>query len=145
MVHRQGADVTLIGTGIMLSRSLDAADVLAGRGIDARVVEVHTIKPLDAATIVTAASETGAIVTAEEHSIVGGLGGAVVEALADACPVPVERVGIADAFATSGPYADLLEHLGLTTGAIVDAAVRALALKSRQSAGGSPTATPSVR
>jgi transketolase len=145
IVHRQGADVTLIGTGIMLSRSLDAADVLAGRGIDARVVEVHTIKPLDAATIVTAASETGAIVTAEEHSIVGGLGGAVVEALADACPVPVERVGIADAFATSGPYADLLEHLGLTTGAIVDAAVRALALKSRQSAGGSPTATPSVR
>ncbi len=133
MVHRQGADVTLIGTGIMLSRTLDAADVLAGRGIDARVVEIHTIKPLDVAAVEAAANETGAIVTAEEHSVVGGLGGAVIEALAATCPVPVERVGIADTFATSGPYGDLLEHIGLTTEAIVDAAVRALALKRRGS------------
>jgi len=76
MVHRTGGDVTLVGTGLMLSRALDAADVLAHQGIDARVVEIHTLKPFDAQAIVTAAEETGAIVTAEEHSIVGGLGGA---------------------------------------------------------------------
>ncbi len=138
IVHRQGADVTLIGTGIMLSRTLDAADVLAGRGIDARVIEIHTIKPLDAAAVEAAARDTGAIVTAEEHSVVGGLGGAVLEAIATTCPVPVERVGIADTFATSGPYAELLEHIGLTRHAIVEAAVRALALKSRR-------ATPATR
>ncbi len=129
IVHRSGRDVTLIGTGIMLSRCLEAADVLATRGIDARVLEIHTIKPLDTDAVLAAARETGALVTAEEHSIVGGLGGAVVEAVAAVRPVPVERVGIADSFATSGPYLELLEHLGLTTQAVVDAAIRATAVR----------------
>lgn len=131
MVHRPGADVTLIGTGIMLSRCLDGAAVLAGEGIDARVVEVHTVKPLDTETIMVAARETGALVTAEEHSIVGGLGGAVAEALSGTYPVPIMRVGIDDRFATTGPYLDLLEYLGLTTSGVVEAAHRALALKAR--------------
>ena len=131
MVHRPGADVTLVGTGIMISRCLDAAGLLAGEGIDARVVEVHTIKPLDTTTILAAANETGALVTAEEHSIVGGLGGAVAEALSGTYPVPVMRVGIDDRFATTGPYLDLLEYLGLTTAGVVEAAHRALDLKAR--------------
>jgi transketolase len=128
---RPGRDVTLVGTGLMLSRCLEAAEALATEGIDARVLEVHTIKPLDEAAIVTAAEETGALVTAEEHSIVGGLGGAVVEALAAACPVPVERVGIADRFANTGAYETVLEELGLTTDAIVAAARRALSARRR--------------
>lgn len=132
MVHRAGDDVTLIGTGVMLSRCLEAAEVLAHEGIGARVVEVHTIKPLDTDTIETAARETGAVVTAEEHSVIGGLGGAVTEALAATWPVPVERVGLADVFATSGPYEDLLAHLGLTATAVFHAAHRAIDLKVRR-------------
>jgi transketolase len=131
VVLRPGRDVTLVGTGLMLSRCLEAAEALAAEGIDARVLEVHTIKPLDEAAIVTAAEETGALVTAEEHSIVGGLGGAVVEALAAACPVPVERVGIADRFAKTGAYETVLEEVGLTTDAVVAAARRALSAKRR--------------
>jgi len=129
MVHRPGADVTLVGTGIMLSRCLDAADLLSARGIDARVIEIHTTKPLDDDALIAAARETGAIVTAEEHSMVGGLGGAVAEVLSTACPVPVERVGLRDAFATTGPYTELLEHLGLTPQGVADAALRALKMK----------------
>jgi len=131
IVHRPGGDVALVGTGLMLSRCLEAAELLAADGIAARVVEVHTIKPLDIEAIETAARETGALVTAEEHSIVGGLGGAVAEAVAGACPVRVERVGVRDRFATSGPYPDLLAHLGLTAGAVADAARRAVAAKPR--------------
>jgi transketolase len=123
---RQGSDVTLVGTGLMVSRCLEAADALAVDGISARVLEVHTIKPLDSEAIVAAARETGALVTAEEHSIVGGLGGAVVETLAGTHPVPVERVGIADRFGTTGPYEELLALLGLTSTDIVAAARRAL-------------------
>jgi transketolase len=126
-VLRPGGDVTLVGTGIMVSRCLDAADRLADQGLDARVIDVHTIKPLDNETIITAARETGAIVTAEEHSVVGGLGGAVAELLSSTCPVPVERVGILDAFATSGPYEALLEYLGLTVDNIVAAGLRVVA------------------
>ncbi len=131
VVLRPGRDVTLVGTGLMLSRCLEAAEALATEGVDARVLEVHTIKPLDEAAIMTAAEETGALVTAEEHSIVGGLGGAVVEAVAAACPVPVERVGIGDRFAMTGAYETVLEELGLTTDAIVAAARRALSAKRR--------------
>jgi transketolase len=126
---REGSDVTLIGTGLMLSRCLDAAEELAVTGISARVVEMHTIKPLDEVSVLAAARETGAIVTAEEHSIIGGLGGAVAEAVAAAWPVPVERVGIRDRFATSGPYAELLEYLGLSTAGVAEAARAALARK----------------
>ncbi len=131
IVHRAGGDVTLVGTGLMLSRCFEAAELLAPEGIDARVVEVHTIKPLDIETIEAAARETGALVTAEEHSVIGGLGGAVAEVVTGAFPVRVERVGIRDRFATSGPYADLLAHLGLTAEAVADAARRAVAGKRR--------------
>ncbi|HZW02267.1 MAG TPA: transketolase C-terminal domain-containing protein, partial [Candidatus Deferrimicrobium sp.] len=129
IVIRPGSDVTLVGTGLMLSRCLEAAEMLAGEGLDARVVEVHTIKPFDSDTIITAARETGALVTAEEHSIIGGLGGAVIEALAGTWPVPVERVGIADRFATTGPYDELLALLGLGVVDVVAAARRAVDLK----------------
>ena len=139
IVHRPGADVTLIGTGLMLSRCFEAADLLAADGVDARVIEIHTIKPLDGAAIVAAARETGALVTAEEHSIVGGLGGAVLEALAATLPVPVERVGLADTFAASGPYDPLLEFLGLTAAAIAGAARSAIDLKATSLTGGEPT------
>ena len=115
----------------MLSRCLEAAELLAGDGILARVLEVHTIKPLDVDAVRRAARETRAVVTAEEHSIVGGLGGAVLEALAPDLPVAVERVGIPDMFATSGPYLDLLEHLGLTAAAVAEAARRAILAKRR--------------
>lgn len=128
---RPGSDVTLIGTGLMLSRCLEAADELAATGIDARVLEVHTIKPLDTDAVIEAARATGAIVTAEEHSIVGGLGGAVAEVLGQACPVPVERVGIGDQFASSGPYLALLERFGLTSEAIVSAARKAVQAKRK--------------
>lgn len=123
---RPGNDVTLIGTGLMLSRCLEAADALAGEGVDARVLEVHTIKPLDVEAVLGAARETGALVTAEEHSIIGGLGGAVTEAVADAYPVPVKRVGIDDRFAETGPYADLLDRYGMSVGDIVGAARQAV-------------------
>ena len=123
---RPGNDVTLIGTGLMLSRCLEAADALAGEGVDARVLEVHTIKPLDVEAVLQAARETGALVTAEEHSIIGGLGGAVAEAVADACPVPVKRVGINDRFAETGPYRDLLDRYGMSVEDIVGAARQAV-------------------
>jgi transketolase len=126
---RAGGDLTLIGIGIMVGRCLDAADVLAREGIQARVLQVHTLKPLHTLAIISAARETGAIVTAEEHSIIGGLGGAVLETLAEAHPVPVVRVGIRDRFAETGPYLALLERMGLGVTNIVAAARRALEAK----------------
>lgn len=127
---RPGDDVTLICAGLMVSRCLDAADVLAGEGITARVLEVHTIKPLDHDSILQAARETGALVTVEEHSIVGGLGGAVTEAVTDACPVPVKRVGLADRFAETGPYFEMLDRYGMSVADIAAAARRALAARN---------------
>jgi transketolase len=124
-----GDDVTLIGTGLMVSRCVDAAASLAVEGISARVIDMHTLKPLDVETIVAAAEETGAIVTAEEHSIIGGLGAAVAEAVCDARPVPVKRVGLRDQFAGCGPYFELLDRHGMSVQDIVDAAHGALKLK----------------
>ena len=98
----------MIATGSMVGRSLRAADKLAEEGIDARVLEIHTIKPIDSDLILQAAEETGAIVTAEEHSIIGGLGGAVAEVLARGRPTPTELVGVADVFARTGPDPDTL-------------------------------------
>ena len=121
-VARQGRDVTIIANGLMVSRSLEAAEVLAGEGIDARVLDMHTVKPLDVDAVVAAAQETGAIVTAEEHSIVGGLGGAVCEVVAERCPVPVKRVGLADRFAETGPYAALLDRYGMAVADVLAAA-----------------------
>ena len=126
---RAGDDLTLIGIGIMAGRCLDAADVLAREGIQARVLLVHTLKPLDTQAIVSAASQTGAIVTVEEHSVIGGLGAAVLETLAETHPVPVVRVGIRDRFAETGPYVPLLERMGLGVPHIVNAARRALKAK----------------
>jgi transketolase len=131
VVLREGADVTLIGMGMMLSRCLDAADTLQREKISAAVVEMHTLKPLDTACVLNAAARTGAIVTVEEHSIVGGLGAAVAETVTDVCPVPVKRVGIADRFAESGPYHDLLDNYGMAVGDIVKAARSALAVKKK--------------
>ncbi|PWH20881.1 MAG: transketolase [Ardenticatenia bacterium] len=126
---RPGKDVTLIATGLMLSRCLEAANVLVSEGIDARVVEIHTIKPLDADAVVRAARETGALVTAEEHNIIGGLGAAVTEVVSDAYPVPVKRVGIPDRFAETGPYAALLDRYGMAVTDVVRAARAAIAAK----------------
>jgi transketolase len=126
---RPGNDVTLIATGLMVSRSLEAAQVLASEGIDARVLEVHTIKPLDVDRILQAARETGALVTAEEHSIIGGLGGAVAEVASEAYPVPIKRVGLNDRFAETGPYQDLLDHYGMSVQAVIAAARQAVAAK----------------
>lgn len=126
---RAGKDVTIIGTGLMMSRCLDAAESLAKDGIDARVIEIHTIKPLDTDTLIQVAQETGAIVTVEEHSIIGGLGGAVTEAVTDVYPVPVKRVGIADQFAETGPYHELLDKYGMSVEHIKKAVRQALTAK----------------
>ena len=103
VVVRPGSDLTIVATGVMVARSVAAAEQLAGEGVQCRVIDLHTIKPLDAATLTAAARDTGAVVTAEEHNVIGGLGGAVTEALAESCPVPVVRVGSADCFTESGP------------------------------------------
>jgi transketolase len=127
---REGRDVTIVGTGSMVGRSLLAAEKLAQEGISARVLEIHTVKPLDADLLRQAAEETGAIVTAEEHSIIGGLGGAVAEALAGVYPTPLERVGIADTFArTALDPESLMDAYGLAVADLVAAARRALARK----------------
>ena len=126
---RPGDDVTLICSGLMVSRCLDAAEVLVSEGIDARVLELHTVKPLDVDSVLRAARETGALVTVEEHSIVGGLGGAVAEAVTDVYPVPVKRVGIADRFAETGPYFEMLDRYGMSVDDIRATARQALAAK----------------
>ena len=132
IVLQPGSDLTLIGTGLMVSRCLEAAVFLAKEGLSVRVIEVHTIKPLDSGKILEAAEETGALVTAEEANILGGLGGAVAEVVAEACPVPVVRVGIADRFTESGPYLDLLNRYGLSVKDVVQAAHKALVLKEKR-------------
>jgi transketolase len=120
---RNGSDVTLIANGTMVGRTLMAADQLNQAGISARVLEMHTLKPLDIEAICSAASETGAIVTVEEHSIIGGLGGAVAEALAENCPIPLVRVGVKDCFAYTALDAEsLMDHMGLRVEDIVEAA-----------------------
>ena len=126
---RDGADVTLIACGLMLEPSLRAADALAADGISARVLNMATLKPLDEAAIIRAASETGAIVTAEEHNVIGGLGSAVARTLALHRPTPMEQVGIADQFGQSGPWQALLTEYGLTEASVIDAARRAIARK----------------
>lgn len=127
---RKGGDVTLIATGAMVGRTLQAAQRLAEDGIQARVLEIHTLKPIDAELILEAAGETRAIVTAEEHSIVGGLGGAVAEVLSTGRPTPLERVGIADTFArTAFDPETLMDAFGLSVNDIMGAARRVLERK----------------
>ena len=124
-----GSDVTIVATGLMVHMAIDAAKVLAERGISARVINIHTIKPIDREIILKAAAETGAIVTAEEHSIIGGLGSAVSEVVCEGCPVPVVRVGVEDKYGRSGKVPPLLQMYGLTTENIVAKAEAAIALK----------------
>ncbi len=121
-VLREGGDVALAVCGTLLGEALAAADDLAAGGVRAAVVELATLKPLDAGTLSAVAAQTGGVVTIEEHSIHGGFGGAVAEALSERCPVPVRRVGIADTFAESGPYEALLDKYGLTAPHIARAA-----------------------
>ena len=124
-----GTDVTIVANGLMVEQALIAKDMLAEEGISARVINMATIKPIDKDILVKAAKETGAIVTAEEHSVIGGLGSAVCEALAESCPVPVTRVGVQDKFGRSGKVPPLLEMYGLTAKDIAEKAKAAIALK----------------
>ena len=126
---KEGTDVTIIATGIMVDMALTAAEQLANEGISARVINMHTIKPIDRALVLEAAKATGAIVTAEEHNIIGGLGSAVAEVVSEGCPVPVLRVGVEDVFGRSGTVPALLEAYGLTPANIVAKAKAAVALK----------------
>lgn len=125
-----GGDVTLVATGLLVPEALRARKQLAAEGIHARVLNIHTIKPIDRELVAKAAEETGAIVTAEEHSIIGGLGSAVAEVTAELSPVPVLRVGVEDTFGQSGPAKEVLKHYGLTAEHIAEKAKEALKRKA---------------
>ena len=125
----EGNDVAIIATGIMVEAALEAKGELAKEGINARVINIHTIKPIDEELIIKAAKETGVIVTAEEHSIIGGLGSAVAEVVSENCPVPVLRVGVKDTFGESGKPNELLEKYGLTSNDIVNKVKEVIKLK----------------
>lgn len=127
--HRQGKDATIISTGVMLGPSLEAAAELARAGLEVRVLDVQTIKPLDEEAVLAAARATGAIVTAEEHTVIGGLGGAVAEFLSENHPVPVVRVGIRDTYAETGKPEELMVAYGMTAENIARSVRRALELK----------------
>ncbi len=127
--YSEGKDVTIVATGYMVHLALEAREMLKAEGIDAGVINIHTIKPLDTEILVKAAKTSGAIVTAEEHNVIGGLGAAVCEALAESCPVPVVRVGVEDQYGRSGKVPELLEIYGLTAKNIAERAKRAIALK----------------
>lgn len=127
---REGSDVTIIATGLMVNEAIEAAKALADEGISAEVINIHTIKPLDKEAVIRSAAKTGAVVTAEEHSIIGGLGGAVAEALCESGkPVPVVRLGVNDVFGRSGPAVELLHIYDLDAQNIVAKAKQAIALK----------------
>lgn len=130
ILRRDGKDVTLVATGSMVGRSLLAAEELKKQGVEARVVEIHTIKPLDKELILESAKLTGAVVTAEEHAKIGGLGSAVAETLVESLPVPMERVGIGDAFCPTGRNVDvLLDACGLSVADVVNAANKVIQRK----------------
>ena len=125
----EGKDATIVATGLMVGAALEAKELLKNDGIDAEVINIHTIKPIDAEIITKSAQKTGCVVTAEEHNIIGGLGSAVCEVLAESCPVPVLRVGVQDIFGRSGKVPPLLEMYGLTPDAIADKVKKSVALK----------------
>ncbi len=130
VVLNEGADVTICATGLMVGEAIEAQKILAEQGISAEVINVHTIKPLDAETILTSAAKTGAIVTAEEHNIIGGLGSAVAEAVCESGTlVPVVRLGVNDEFGRSGPAVELLHIYGLDAQNIVEKAKQAISMK----------------
>ncbi|MCL2697192.1 MAG: transketolase family protein [Oscillospiraceae bacterium] len=116
---RDGDDITIIATGLLVYPALEAAEELVKEGVNARVINIHTIKPLDEQLVLKAVKETGKIVVAEEHSVIGGLGSAVAELVAEKCPVPVHKLGINDTYGYSGPAVQLLEEFGLTTAGVI--------------------------
>lgn len=126
---RGGRDVTIVATGMMVQMAMEAAQTLAGEGIDARVLDFHTLKPIDTELLVRAARETGALVTTEEHTVIGGLGEAVCSCLVETCPVPVVRHGVNDEFGRSGAAKQVLEAYGLTPAGIVEAVRKVVSLK----------------
>lgn len=126
-VLREGTDVTIVACGVEIREALVAADVLAGRGISAEVIDAFSVKPLDVKTIATSAKKTGCVVTAEEHSVNGGLGEAVAHALAEEHPVPIAMVGMRDAFGKSGEFEELLEYFSLGSASIAEAASKVYA------------------
>ena len=126
---RDGKDVTIIASGIMVSRAIEAADMLSAEGVEARVLNMHTWKPIDEDAIIKAVKETGALVTAENHSTNGGLGSAVAEVVVEKCPAPIEMIGVRDSFGEVGKIPYLSERFGLTTKDIVGAVRRALSRK----------------
>ena len=126
VIMRDGSDVTIVATGLMVNEALEAAKTLEADGISARVVNIHTIKPLDKELICKCAKETGLIVTAEEHSVIGGLGSAVAETVTECCPVPVVKIGVNDEFGYSGPAVELLKRFGLSAENIADTVKKAL-------------------
>ncbi len=126
----EGSDVTIIATGLMVQESLKAVELLKAEGISARLIDMHTIKPLDRELVIKTAKETGAIVTAEEHNIIGGLGSAVCEAICDECPIPVVRVGVQDEFGRSGEAGALLKLYGLTPENVAEKAKLAISRKA---------------
>ena len=132
-VLRDGGDVTVIACGIMVQMALEAAKTLKDEGISVRVIDMHTIKPLDEELVLQAARETGAIVTSEEHNIYGGLGAAVAELLAENCPTPMVIHGVQDRFGHSGDPAQLLKRHGLTAQALADAVRKAVSMKNARS------------
>ena len=120
VVLREGKDITLIATGLCVSETLEAAKLLEADGIDAKVINIHTIKPLDEELVVAAAKETGKVVTIEEHSVIGGLGSAVCDALCANHPTPVYKIGINDTFGESGPAVELIKKYGLDAKSIYE-------------------------
>ncbi len=128
-VMRDGDDVALVATGIMVSRALEAAEALATQGVDARVVNNSSVKPLDRETLLEAARDTGAVVTAEEHTVLGGMGSAVSELLSQEYPVPMQIIGVPDTFGESGDGFAVLDKYGLTAGSIIKAAMHVLSTK----------------
>lgn len=129
LVLREGVDVTIIACGIMVAKAMDAAEILLDKGISATIINMSSIKPLDKALVIHWAGITGAVVTAEEHNIIGGLGSAVAETLSESYPVPLKRIGVQDVFGESGKPDALLEKYGLTAEAIVEAAEKLVKIK----------------
>ena len=126
---RDGNDLTIIASGIMVSRAVEAADMLKEEGINARVLNMHTWKPIDEEAIIKAVKETGALVTCENHSTNGGLGSAVAEVVVEKCPAPIEMIGVRNSFGEVGKLPYLSERFGLTTKDILESAKRVLARK----------------
>ena len=129
VLYREGKDVTIVANGYMVHLAVEAAEMLAAEGIDAEVINIHTIKPIDSDIIVASAKKTGAVVTAEEHSVIGGLGSAVCDVLAENHPVPVIKVGVQDQYGRSGKVPELLEIYGLTAKNIYEKAKLAISKK----------------